>query len=128
MALKYGWDAVRCFMCMSSQSTDPDELVRRSGRRYVPQRALITGAPGGPAVSGVTTISDVSNFGVGLQQTYPMAAGQRFMLLNGPDRTPGQIYEVVYCQEQSGVFKIGARCIPSADTPATPSPAHSVAS
>lgn len=84
-------------------------MVRRSGRRYVPERALLTGAPGGPELSGVTTISDVSHYGVGLLQTYPIETGKRFMLLKGPEGTAENLYEVVYCREQSGVFRIGAR-------------------
>jgi hypothetical protein len=77
---------------------------------------LITGAPGGPELSGVTTISDVSHFGVGLIQTYPMQQGQRFMLLKGPETTAEHLYEVVYCREQAGVFRIGARRVSTASS------------
>lgn len=96
---------------MPAESLTPEDVVRRAGRRYVPERALLTGAPGGPALSGVTTVSDLSSDGVGLLQTYPMETGLRFMLLQGQEKTRDQIYEVVYCREHSGVFRIGARSV-----------------
>jgi hypothetical protein len=104
--------------------------VRQAGRRYVPERARISGVPGGAELSGVTTVSDSSAEGVGLLQTYPIAPGLRFVLINGPERTAGQQYEVIYCQEHSGVFRIGARCVPAdADSVVSPSGAvpHSAA-
>ena len=103
--------------------------VRQAGRRYVPERARITGVAGGAAVSGVTTVSDTSSYGLGLLQTYPMETGTRFQLLDGPEATASKQYEVVYCVEQSGVFRIGARCLDQdrsspSSAPTPPAEAH----